>query len=152
MYIEHTGNMNVLDFFQVWSEYNSTDIGQLAKQGFPIIFSNYDKLYLDCGFQSWVGDGMNWCSPYKTWQGIHDNDPRTLISDMVGTKMTKAQIEKIALGAEVALWSEQADPTNMDSRIWPRAAAHAERYFPISAKPSSCSFAVWPNWSPTGAK
>lgn len=30
------------------------------------------------------------------------------------------------LGGEVALWSEQADSTVLDSRLWPRASALAE--------------------------
>jgi hexosaminidase len=114
-------------YLQVWTEFNSTEIGKLAREGFQIIFSNYDVLYLDCGFQSWVGDGHNWCSPYKTWQGIHDNDPRTLLADLVGDDLKPEEIQKLALGAEAALWSEQADPMNLDSRIWPRAAALAER-------------------------
>jgi hexosaminidase len=33
---------------------------------------------------------------------------------------------KLVLGGEVALWSEQADPTVLDARIWPRASAVAE--------------------------
>jgi len=33
----------------------------------------------------------------------------------------------LALGAEVALWTEQADSGSADSKIWPRAAALAER-------------------------
>ena len=32
-----------------------------------MIFSNYDALYLDCGYGAWVGEGNNWCSPYKGW-------------------------------------------------------------------------------------
>nr|CAD1840415.1 unnamed protein product [Ananas comosus var. bracteatus] len=33
---------------------------------------------------------------------------------------------KLVLGGEVALWSEQADSTVLDGRIWPRASAMAE--------------------------
>lgn len=38
------------------------------------------------------------------------------------------------LGAEAALWSEQVDGTSVENRIWPRAAALAERLW---AEPST---------------
>ena len=37
----------------------------LAENGYRMIFSNVDSSYLDCGFGAWVGEGNNWCSPYK---------------------------------------------------------------------------------------
>ena len=40
-------------------------IKMLADKGYNMIFSNYDTLYLDCGYSAWVGEGNNWCSPYK---------------------------------------------------------------------------------------
>ena len=40
----------------------------LADKGYRMIFSNYDSLYLDCGYSAWVGEGNNWCSPYKGWR------------------------------------------------------------------------------------
>jgi len=40
-------------------------IKTVAKNGFKMVFSNYDALYLDCGIANWVGKGSNWCAPYK---------------------------------------------------------------------------------------
>ena len=40
-------------------------IKMLADKGYKMIFSNYDSLYLDCGYSAWVGEGNNWCTPYK---------------------------------------------------------------------------------------
>ena len=37
----------------------------IINKGYKTIFSPWDKYYLDCGYSSWVGEGNNWCSPYK---------------------------------------------------------------------------------------
>ena len=89
-----------------------------------MIFSNFDALFLDCGFGSYVGEGNNWCSPYKSikkssfrevenyslyiisaWQKIYMNDPYKLISDRNITLTD--DIKKQVVGGEVAMWGEQ---------------------------------------------
>lgn len=79
--------------------------------------SNYDNLYLDCGFGAWVTEGNNWCSPYIGWEKIYKNN-FTLFDEKLQSQI---------LGAEAALWSEQTDEHTLDGRIWPRLSAHAER-------------------------
>lgn len=44
------------------------------------------------------------------------------------TSLTPAQ-QKLILGGEVAMWAEQLDRRTIDSRIWPRTAAIAERFW-----------------------
>jgi len=44
------------------------------------------------------------------------------------TKLTPDQ-QKFILGGEVAMWAEQLDQRTIDSRIWPRTAAIAERFW-----------------------
>ncbi|KAL3537257.1 hypothetical protein ACH5RR_000623 [Cinchona calisaya] len=97
----------------------------------PYIINQNQFYYLDCGHGGWVGNGSrynqppgtnlgnggSWCAPFKTWQTIYNYDIT------YGLNIDEA---KLVLGGEVALWSEQADPTVMDPRIWPRASAMAE--------------------------
>lgn len=62
-------------------------------------------------------DGNNWCSPYKDWKKVYDNDFRDFDDKY------RMQI----LGGEAALWSEQVDHLSLDDRTWPRLSALAER-------------------------
>jgi len=110
---------------EVWEPSTTQAIPTLLTQNYSIIVCNSDAWYLDCGFGGWVVEGNNWCSPYKEWQLIYDNKPyQALNGNWIITDPTQ---RKRILGGEVSLWSEQADALSMDSRIWPRAAASAER-------------------------
>ncbi|CAH0714148.1 unnamed protein product, partial [Brenthis ino] len=117
--------LNPKDYIiQVWTTGTDPQIKGLLKKGYRLIMSNYDALYFDCGFGAWVGSGNNWCSPYIGWQKVYDNSP----------KIMAQQYYKQMLGGEAALWSEQADAATLDGRLWPRAAAMAERLW---AEPDS---------------
>jgi hexosaminidase len=102
---------------QIWTTADEPKNLQFFSRGHKVIVSNYDALYLDCGFQGWVTDGLNWCSPYIGWQKIYDNRMEKIAGDYVSQ----------VLGAEANLWTEQADEFALDSRLWPRASAMAER-------------------------
>jgi hexosaminidase len=62
-------------------------------------------------------DGM------KTAERMYLDDP---IPD--GSTLTAEQ-QKLILGGEVCMWAEQITPQTVDSRIWPRTAALAERFW-----------------------
>ncbi|KAI9487167.1 MAG: glycoside hydrolase superfamily [Benjaminiella poitrasii] len=135
---------------QVWTN----PVHNAVKKGFKVIASNYNFWYLDCGHggwggndtsydeqvpseipddvavaleknnvadnyrtQNWGGPGGDWCSPFKSWQRVYSYD--------LAYNLTRDESENI-IGGEVALWAEQVDPTNLDSRLWPRASAAAE--------------------------
>lgn len=104
---------------QIWTTGQDKKVTDLLDRGFRVIVSNYDALYLDCGFAGWVTDGNNWCSPYIGWQKVYNNR----MEEVAG----KPEYVKLIMGAEAALWSEQADEHTLDSRLWPRASALAER-------------------------
>ncbi|KAK2791358.1 woronin body major protein [Emmonsiellopsis sp. PD_33] len=115
------------------------NIKNLTKQGYDVIVSSSDFLYLDCGHGGWVtndprynvmenpdaetpnfnylGDGGSWCSPYKSWQRIYDYDFTDGLTDAE---------KKHVIGAAAPLWSEQVDDTVISTKMWPRAAALGE--------------------------
>ncbi|KAL6557440.1 Beta-hexosaminidase 2 [Orobanche minor] len=115
---------------QSWNN-GPNNIKKIVSSGYRAIVSSSDYYYLDCGHGGFVGNdtqydhppgsdqgnGGSWCGPFKTWQTIYNYDIT------YGLNKTES---KMVLGGEVALWSEQADATVMDSRIWPRASAMAE--------------------------
>ncbi|THU44635.1 hypothetical protein C4D60_Mb02t09450 [Musa balbisiana] len=123
---------------QTWNN-GPNNTKRLTAAGYRVIVSSSDFYYLDCGFGGWVGNdsrydrqtgdepgrpfnyaggnGGSWCAPFKSWQRVYDYDI---------THGLSAAEAALVLGGEVALWSEQADGSVMDGRLWPRAAAMAE--------------------------
>ena len=53
-----------------------------------------------------------------TWENFYNNDP---------TNGLDPSTAHLVLGGEAAMWGEQVWDGNIDSRVWPRAAATAER-------------------------
>ncbi|KAK1401357.1 Beta-hexosaminidase [Heracleum sosnowskyi] len=115
---------------QTWNN-GPNNTKRIVNAGYRAIVSSSDFYYLDCGHGGFVGNdsqyaqkpgtdqgkGGSWCAPFKTWQTIYNYD--------ITYGLNKEQA-KLVLGGEVALWTEQADPTVLDSRVWPRASAMAE--------------------------
>jgi len=108
---------------QIWTTGEDSVISELINKGYKVIFSNYDAWYLDCGYSSWVGEGNNWCSPYKGWQKVYDNSPKKMYRDQGGD----SENEHLILGGEAAMWAEQVDGAAIQGKLWPRGSALAER-------------------------
>lgn len=108
---------------QLWTNGNSPVVSELINKGFRVIFSPSDAWYLDCGYGAWVGEGNNWCSPYKGWQVVYDSSPRASYRNQGGDPAN----EYLILGGEAAMWSEQVDSAAVMHKLWPRASALAER-------------------------
>merc|ERR1711962_131684 len=108
---------------QIWTNSFDEQVKTLVKSGHKMLFSNVDALYMDCGFSAHVGSGVNWCSPYKSWQTVYDNDLYKILERNGGTSSDYARIT----GAEVALWTETVSGNSFEMKMFPRASAHAER-------------------------
>jgi hexosaminidase len=79
-------------------------IAEATKRGFATILSN--GYYIDLCYPGWEH---------------YLNDPVP-----AGTPLTPEQ-QRLVLGGEATMWSEWVTPETIDSRIWPRTAAIAER-------------------------
>ncbi|KAL4802961.1 glycoside hydrolase superfamily [Aspergillus unguis] len=135
---EHADDVPKDIVMQTWNN-GLENIDKLTEQGYDVVVSSADFLYLDCGHGGYVtnddrynvqvnpdpntpnfnylGMGGSWCAPYKTWQRIYDYD--------FTANLTDSQAEHV-IGATAPLWSEQVDDVNVSNMFWPRAAALAE--------------------------
>ncbi|KAF5280313.1 hypothetical protein FQR65_LT03122 [Abscondita terminalis] len=102
---------------QVWGPLQWGEGVELLRDGYRLILSHVDAWYLDCGFGRWREMGEAACDPYRPWQSVYMHRPWQVLG------MNKRNI----LGGEACLWSEQVDVDSVESRLWPRAAAFAER-------------------------
>ena len=101
--------------------------------GFPVIYSNASEWYLDCGAGNFLNGDTSWCDPYKSWQVVLAGDPRRHVEEA-----QKAQV----VGGEVCLWGEQTDPSNLEQKLWQRAAAVAERLWAPAETLAGCQMPV----------
>ncbi|KAK4057563.1 Glucosamine-6-phosphate isomerase (Glucosamine-6-phosphate deaminase) (GNPDA) (GlcN6P deaminase) [Microbotryomycetes sp. JL221] len=116
---------------------SSANVRAVADRGHRIIHAASEYLYLDCGAGGWIGNlpgGSNsWCDPFKSWQKVYSFDPFANVTESQKT---------LILGGEALLWTEQVDPTNLDSMAWPRAAAAAEVFWTGDSKSRSSKEAL----------
>ncbi|CAG8623445.1 8972_t:CDS:2, partial [Cetraspora pellucida] len=118
MIVDHNLTLKNDTLVQVWT--SKDVVKKVVAKGYRVVTGSSDKWYLDCGHGGWLGNNVNgssWCDPYKTWQMIYSYNPIEGLTD---------EEAKLIIGGEVLLWSEQADPTNLDILLWPRSSAAAE--------------------------
>eukprot|EP01038_Epipyxis_sp_PR26KG_P012119 gene12119-16225_t len=89
--------------FQVWTD--SSKVAALTAAGHKVIASPSNYWYLNIAA--------------NTWQVVYGYDPIMNI--------TSQSQQSLIIGGEVALWGEYVDETNIESSIYPRASAGAER-------------------------
>jgi len=113
---------------QVWTTGSDALIGELLKQKYRLIMSNYDAWYLDCGYDAWLYTGSgpenNWCSPYKGWKTMYKNNMQKILSSQ---GIDWSTYGKLIVGGEATMWSEQSDEFTVEPKLWPRGCAFAER-------------------------
>ncbi|EJC97794.1 beta-hexosaminidase [Fomitiporia mediterranea MF3/22] len=121
MVLEHNVTLGNDTVVMVWI--SSQNAAAVAAKGFRLVHGPSDYFYLDCGAGEWLGNdvtGNSWCDPFKTWQKAYSFDPYA--------NLTSEQ-KSLVLGGQQLLWTEQSAPQNLDSIVWPRAAASAEVFW-----------------------
>jgi hexosaminidase len=111
-------------YVEAWISNKSVTSILQARKDVNIILAQVDFFYLDCGLGGWLSNdanGQSWCT-YVTWQKQYSFDP------FAGSEEIDGAEDRIK-GGESAAWSEQIDSGNLDSVVWPRAAAGAEVFW-----------------------
>ncbi|SMQ51701.1 unnamed protein product [Zymoseptoria tritici ST99CH_1A5] len=110
---------------QTWQ--SDAAVAQTVAKGYRALAGNYNYWYLDCGrgqfldFYPSNAAGFfpfsDYCAPLHNWRAMYAYDPLTGVPE---------NSTHLVLGGEVHIWSEQTDSANLDSMVWPRAAAAGE--------------------------
>jgi hexosaminidase len=89
--------------------------------------------------QSWRGEASLADGARQGYQGIlsapyyldaQKSSAQMFLADPVPADTTlTAEQQKLILGGEVCMWAEQLNPETVDSRVWPRTMAVAERFW-----------------------
>ncbi len=89
--------------------------------------------------QSWRGEASLSEGARQGYQGIlsapyyldgQKNSAQMFLADPIPADTTlTADLQKLILGGEVCMWAEQLNTETMDSRVWPRTMAVAERFW-----------------------
>ncbi|KDQ08352.1 glycoside hydrolase family 20 protein [Botryobasidium botryosum FD-172 SS1] len=128
MVIDHPVGVSNDTIVMVWI--SSANVRAVVDKGYRVVHAPSDYFYLDCGAGEWLGNdiaGNSWCDPFKTWQKAYSFDPLA--------NLTAAQAP-LVLGGQHLLWTEQSDSSNLDSIVWPRAAASAEVFWTGASQPN----------------
>jgi len=93
----------------------------------------------DVVIQSWRGEASLAHGAIEGYQGILSHpyyldaeapaEQHFLADPIPADSKLSPEEQRRILGGEICMWGEQLNPRTMDSRIWPRAAAIAERFW-----------------------
>ncbi|KAK4865012.1 hypothetical protein LT330_001635 [Penicillium expansum] len=110
---------------QTWD--GGSALSKVTEQGHKALFGDTGSWYLACGHGKWFNfkdadipanyPYTDFCSPINNWRVVWEYDPTAPLS---------AEQAALVIGGEIHLFSEQSDPSNLDTMVWPRSSAAGE--------------------------
>eukprot|EP00937_MAST-01D_sp_MAST-1D-sp2_P006976 g6976.t1 len=108
--------LDARDLVEVWdSDDNPAIVADVVRAGHRALVA--DGWYLDRQVPVANQTGWFWLD---TWRHMYGRDPTA------GLGLSAAE-QRMVLGGEACMWSEQVDVSTFSARVWPRACAVAER-------------------------
>merc|ERR1711970_764958 len=108
---------------QITDDVNSTTVGDFISKGFSVVFSNADVWNFEGAAPSWLSKEQTYKRdiPQPCWKQVYENSPLDKLTSL------GIQNANLVLGGEAMVWSYQTDAESLQSTVWPRGAALAER-------------------------
>jgi hexosaminidase len=144
-------NPRIVEFMKKKKLTKPAELQALFNQRLEIILKKHDKKMIGWDeildpalpktivIQSWRGEASLAEGSRQGYQGIlsapyyldgQKSSAQMFLADPIpsDTALTPDQ-QKLILGGEVCMWAEQLNPETVDSRVWPRTMAVAERFW-----------------------
>ncbi|XP_076059846.1 chitooligosaccharidolytic beta-N-acetylglucosaminidase-like [Oratosquilla oratoria] len=124
---------------QISDSTSQNTISEYIQKGFRVIFSNHDQWNIDCGRSNWMGEKVAKCGNEPvTWRTIYDHSPLDVLAQLGMANARAIYNERSAqpdsislydqiLGGTTTMYSYETDESNIESRVWPKSSAFAER-------------------------
>merc|ERR1719495_858708 len=114
---------------------NASDIAQYINNGYDVVFSNSDVWTFEGPAASWVSEAQTFKAradvPRPSWKQVYENSPLDMIAHIDVTNSGNSPKNRLdlpnVLGGEGTVWSYETDAESLQSTLWPRGAALAER-------------------------
>ncbi|CAL4125344.1 unnamed protein product, partial [Meganyctiphanes norvegica] len=123
---------------QLTEKVDSTEIQQYIAKGYKVVFSNTDIWSLEGPAPSWVSQAStyNRDAPRPSWKQVYENSPLDILTGLGVQNARKRSdpsqlgqqtpVDQV-LGGEALVRSYETDAESIQSTVWPRGAALAER-------------------------
>jgi hexosaminidase len=144
-------NPHVVEFMKKKGFTTPAELQAFFNQRLEVILKKHDKKMIGWDeilnpalpktivIQSWRGEASLAEGARQGYQGIlsapyyldgQKTSAQMFLDDPVPSDTTlTADQQKLILGGEVCMWAEQLNPETVDSRVWPRTMAVAERFW-----------------------
>jgi len=114
---------------QVTDDVNNTKIPEYISKGYKIVFSNADAWSFEGPAPSWVSQAQTYKRdiPRPSWKQVYETSPFDMLTGLgVANARSELPLDQV-LGGEAMVWSYETDAESLQSTVWPRGAALAER-------------------------
>jgi hexosaminidase len=144
-------NQRIAEFMKKKGFTTAAELQAYFNQRLEVILKKHDKKMIGWDeilnpalpktivIQSWRGEASLADGARQGYQGIlsapyyldaQKTSAQMFLADPVPSDTTlTADQQKLILGGEVCMWAEQLNPETVDSRVWPRTMAVAERFW-----------------------